>query len=167
MKTKTNYRRAAIQNRQSKIHNSKADSDLAKKVALSCQILAKLGQFKETTGHVSARSANGSAMWIRGRGKEESGLLFTKASEVVLADFNGQKLNPKIVLKTPNESVIHVGFSHPRVADWCDPDRNIAWNLVRGFFARPSFRALAPSTDPGVAPYMLNHMRVTPRGVPG
>ena len=24
-----------------------------------------------------------------------------------------------------------------------------------------------PSTEPGVAPYMLNHMRVTPRGVPG
>ncbi|MBM4262854.1 MAG: class II aldolase/adducin family protein [Deltaproteobacteria bacterium] len=107
MKTKTNYRRATIQYRQSKIQNSKVDADLTKKVALSCQILAKLGQFKETTGHVSARSADGKNMWIRGRGKQESGLLFTKPSEVVLADFNGQKLNPKIVLKTPNESVIH------------------------------------------------------------
>ena len=92
---------------QTKIQNSRADALLAKNVALSCQILAKLGQFKETTGHVSARSANGAAMWIRGRGKEESGLLFTKPSEVVLADFNGQKLDKKSVLKTPNESVIH------------------------------------------------------------
>lgn len=66
-----------------------------------------LGQFKETTGHVSARSADGQNMWIRGRGKEESGLLFTKPSQVVLADFDGHKLDPKIVLKTPNESVIH------------------------------------------------------------
>lgn len=56
---------------------------------------------------MSARSANGKNMWIRGRGQEESGLLFTKPSEVVLADFNGQKIDKKSVLKTPNESVIH------------------------------------------------------------
>ena len=59
---------------KSNMQNRQTDSALAKKIALSCQILAKLGQFKETTGHVSARSANGAAMWIRGRGKEESGL---------------------------------------------------------------------------------------------
>ena len=34
-------------------------------------------------------------MLIRGRGKEESGLLFTKPSEVVAADFDGQKLDQK------------------------------------------------------------------------
>src|SRR5689334_12282233 len=96
-----------IQNRKSKIQNSASDAALAKKVALSCQILAKLGLLKETTGHVSARSAGGRAMLIRGRGKEESGLLFTKPSEVVLADFDGQKLDKKSALKTPNESVIH------------------------------------------------------------
>jgi ribulose-5-phosphate 4-epimerase/fuculose-1-phosphate aldolase len=96
-----------IQNPKSKIQNSKLDAALAKKVALSCQILAKLGLFKETTGHVSARSADGLAMLIRGRGKEESGLLFTKPTEVVLANFEGQKLAKKSVLKTPNESVIH------------------------------------------------------------
>ncbi len=95
-----------IQNPKSKIVNS-IDSALAKKVALSCQILARLGLFKETTGHVSARSAKGAAMLIRGRGKEESGLLFTRPSDVVLAHFDGQKLDKKSVLKTPNESVIH------------------------------------------------------------
>ncbi|MGE5057739.1 MAG: class II aldolase/adducin family protein [Betaproteobacteria bacterium] len=78
---------------------------LAKKVALACQILAKLGLFKETTGHVSARS--GAAMVIRGRGKEETGLLFTRPSDVVLADFDGQTLEKKSILKPPNESVIH------------------------------------------------------------
>ena len=91
----------------SKIQSSKLNAALAKKVALSCQILAKLGLFKETTGHVSARSADGVAMFIRGRGREESGLLFTKPSDVVLANFDGQKLDKKSVLKTPNESVIH------------------------------------------------------------
>jgi ribulose-5-phosphate 4-epimerase/fuculose-1-phosphate aldolase len=91
----------------SKIENLKLDSALAKKVALSCRILAKLGLFKETTGHVSARSATGAAMLIRGRGKEETGLLFTKPADVVLANFDGQRLASKGVLKTPNESVIH------------------------------------------------------------
>jgi 3,4-dihydroxyphthalate decarboxylase len=91
----------------SKIQNSSSDSALAKKVALSCRILAKLGLFKETTGHVSARSTSGAAMLIRGRGKEETGLLFTRPSDVVLANFDGQRLATKGVLKTPNESVIH------------------------------------------------------------
>jgi ribulose-5-phosphate 4-epimerase/fuculose-1-phosphate aldolase len=91
----------------SKIQKSPIDSALAKKVALSCRILAKLGLFKETTGHVSTRSASGAAMLIRGRGKEETGLLFTKPGDVVLADFDGHKLDKKSLLKTPNESVIH------------------------------------------------------------
>jgi len=55
-------------------------------VALSCRILAKLGLFKETTGHVSARNGK-DQMLIRGRGPRETGLLFTKPSDVLLADF--------------------------------------------------------------------------------
>jgi ribulose-5-phosphate 4-epimerase/fuculose-1-phosphate aldolase len=46
-------------------------------------------------------------MLIRGRGKEESGLLFTKPSDVVAADFDGRMLRDKAGLKTPNESCIH------------------------------------------------------------
>lgn len=80
---------------------------LAKKVALSCQILAKLGLFKETTGHVSARSADGMSMWIRGRGREETGLLFTKPKDIVRADFDGQRVQKNGALKPPNESCIH------------------------------------------------------------
>ncbi len=33
---------------------------------------------------------------------------------------------PNSSLRT-SESVIQVGFSQPRVADWCEPERNIAW----------------------------------------
>jgi hypothetical protein len=54
--------KTTIQNPKSKIQNSPSDAALAKKVALSCQILAKLGLFKETTGHVSARSGDGKRM---------------------------------------------------------------------------------------------------------
>lgn len=91
----------------SKFQNSKVDAASAKKVALSCQILAKLGMFKETTGHVSARSADGANMLIRGRGRDETGLLFTKASDVVLADLDGKRVRKTGILKPPNESVIH------------------------------------------------------------
>lgn len=91
----------------SKIQSSEANAGLAKKVALSCRILAKLGLFKETTGHVSARSADSQAMLIRGRGKQESGLLFTTAADIVLADFEGRKLKRNGRLATPNESCIH------------------------------------------------------------
>jgi ribulose-5-phosphate 4-epimerase/fuculose-1-phosphate aldolase len=96
-----------IPNSKFQMQNRQGDARLAKNVALSCQILAKLGLFKETTGHVSARRTSGAAMLIRGRGREESGLLFTKARDVVAADFAGQKLDKRSVLKTPNESVIH------------------------------------------------------------
>jgi ribulose-5-phosphate 4-epimerase/fuculose-1-phosphate aldolase len=97
----------AIQNPKSKIQNVQSDTALAEKIALSCRILAKLGLFKETTGHVSARGADGKSMLIRGRGREETGLLFTKPRDIVRADFNGRKLEKKSALKPPNESCIH------------------------------------------------------------
>jgi ribulose-5-phosphate 4-epimerase/fuculose-1-phosphate aldolase len=43
----------------------KKNASLARKVALSCRILAKLGLLKETTGHVSARNST-DQMVIRG-----------------------------------------------------------------------------------------------------
>ncbi|HEX2385862.1 MAG TPA: class II aldolase/adducin family protein [Candidatus Binatia bacterium] len=83
------------------------DAALAKKVALSCRILAKLGLFKETTGHVSARNPDGATMLIRGRGGSETGLLFTRPADIVLADFDGAPLKNRAGLKTPNEACIH------------------------------------------------------------
>ena len=80
---------------------------LAAKVALSCRILAKLGLFKETTGHVSARGAGGGSMLIRGRGKEEKGLLFTGPRDIVATDFDGRPVREKGRLHPPNESCIH------------------------------------------------------------
>ncbi len=74
---------------------------------MSCRILAKLGLFKETTGHVSARSADGKFMWIRGRGREETGLLFTRPKDIVRADFDGQRAQKNGDLKPPNETCIH------------------------------------------------------------
>ncbi|MGE5216126.1 MAG: class II aldolase/adducin family protein [Chloroflexota bacterium] len=79
---------------------------MIKKVALSCRILARLDLFKETTGHVSARSGDGKSMLIRGRGPEETGLLFTRPKDIVRAGFDGQRAQIT-GLKPPNESCIH------------------------------------------------------------
>jgi len=84
----------------------KKNASLARKVALSCRILAKLGLFKETTGHVSARNDT-DRMLIRGRGPAETGLLFTMPGDIILADFAGKSLERKAGLKPPNEAVIH------------------------------------------------------------
>lgn len=46
-------------------------------------------------------------MLIRGRGGDESGLLYTRAADVVRSDFDGAPLKARAGLKTPNEACIH------------------------------------------------------------
>jgi hypothetical protein len=46
-------------------------------------------------------------MLIRGRGPKETGLLFTKPSDVIVADLDGRNRDKKAGLKPPNEAVIH------------------------------------------------------------
>jgi 3,4-dihydroxyphthalate decarboxylase len=138
--------------------NIKADPALTKKVALSCRILAKLGLFKETTGHVSARNPDGGTMLIRGRGGSETGLLYTRPADIVLADFDGVPLKNRAGLKTPNESCIHgeiykrrpqaggVVHAHPP---------SIVLASMAGIALRPIFGGYDPQG-----------MRIAVRGVP-
>ena len=56
---------------------------------------------------MSARNRDGQSMLIRGRGGDETGLLFTAPSDIVLADFEGAVLKKRGDLKTPNEACIH------------------------------------------------------------
>ena len=135
----------------------KTDLSLARKVALSCRILAKLGMFKETTGHVSARLGN-AHMLIRGRGPKETGLLFTKPSDVLVADLDGRNQDKKAGLKPPNEAVIHgeiykarphaaaVVHAHPPAVVLCS---------MAGIELRPIFGGYDP-----------NSMRLALKGIP-
>jgi ribulose-5-phosphate 4-epimerase/fuculose-1-phosphate aldolase len=151
-------RRTTIQNPKSTIQNLPSDAALAKKVALSCQILAKLGLFKETTGHVSARSGDGKHMLIRGRGKEENGLLFTTAKDVVLADFDGQRIAKDGILKPPNESCIHGELykAHPNVGAVVHAHpASIVLTSMAGIELRPIFGGYDPRA-----------MRLAIRGIP-
>jgi len=135
----------------------KTDTSLARKVALSCRILAKLGMFKETTGHVSARLGDGH-MLIRGRGPNETGLLFTKPRDVIVADLDGRNQDKKAGLKPPNEAVIHgeiykaqsnaaaVVHAHPPSVVLCS---------MAGIELRPIFGGYDP-----------NSMRLALKGIP-
>lgn len=135
----------------------KSDPTLARKVALSCRILAKLGMFKETTGHVSARLDHG-RMLIRGRGRKETGLLFTKPGDIIVADLDGRKQDRKAGLKPPNEAVIHgeiykarsnaaaVVHAHPPAVVLCS---------MAGIELRPIFGGYDPSS-----------MRLALKGIP-
>lgn len=135
----------------------KTDASLARKVALSCRILAKLGMFKETTGHVSARLGD-DHMLIRGRGPNETGLLFTKPSDVIVADLDGRNQDKKAGLKPPNEAVIHgeiykarsnaaaVVHAHPPSVVLCS---------MAGIELRPIFGGYDP-----------NSMRLALKGIP-
>jgi ribulose-5-phosphate 4-epimerase/fuculose-1-phosphate aldolase len=150
--------RTTIQNPKSKIQNSPSDAALAKKVALSCQILAKLGLFKETTGHVSARSSDGKRMLIRGRGREERGLLFTTAKDVVLSDFDGHRISKGGILKPPNESCIHGELykAHPHLGAVVHAHpAAIVLTSMAGIELRPIFGGYDPRA-----------MRLAIRGIP-
>ena len=151
-------RRTTIQNPKSTIQNLPSNAALAKKVALSCQILAKLGLFKETTGHVSARSGDGKHMLIRGRGKDETGLLFTTVKDVVLADFDGQRMAKDGILKPPNESCIHGELykAHPNVGAVVHAHpASIVLTSMAGIDLRPIFGGYDPRA-----------MRLAIRGIP-
>jgi ribulose-5-phosphate 4-epimerase/fuculose-1-phosphate aldolase len=81
-------------------------SDLRKKVALSCRILAMQGLVKETTGHVSAR-IDSQNIFVRGRGSQETALLFTTEQDILHTDLDGHVIGADGPVGIPNEFSIH------------------------------------------------------------
>ncbi len=157
-RTESRLKAVARAARKSPGTNPKADAALARKVALSCRILAKLGLFKETTGHVSARSPGGRTMLIRGRGGSETGLIFTRPDDIVLSDFDGAPLKNRAGLKTPNEACIHgeIYKSRPEAGGvvHAHPPAIVLTSMA-GIPLRPIFGGYDPQA-----------MRIALRGVP-
>ena len=81
--------------------------DIREKVALSCRILAMEGLVEGILGHVSARIGDGSEMLIRCRSAEESGVLFTKGSDVRRVDLDGRGTHLGEGYEVPKELPIH------------------------------------------------------------
>lgn len=80
--------------------------ELREKVALSCRILAGEGLVEGILGHVSARVGAGE-MLIRCRSDEESGVIFTRDSDVRLVDLDGKGPHLGGRHEVPKELPIH------------------------------------------------------------
>lgn len=86
-----------------------ADSleELRTKVTLACRILALTGLMRDTLGHVSVRIPGSEEMFIRCRGDEESGLLFTEESDIRRVTFDGKGPDLEGMFSPPGELPIH------------------------------------------------------------
>ena len=69
--------------------------ELRWKVATACRILGMHGLVHESTGHVSARIPGTDEMFVRCRGGDERGLLFTDVDNVRRVDA-GTRLRPLV-----------------------------------------------------------------------
>lgn len=91
--------------------------ELQMKVAISCRILGMLGLVRDTTGHVSARIPGTDEMWIRCRGGDEYGLVFTDTHQIRRVNFDGEGPGMDSAHAAPAETPIHgeIYRAHPEV----------------------------------------------------
>jgi ribulose-5-phosphate 4-epimerase/fuculose-1-phosphate aldolase len=141
-----------------------AQTELKRKVALACRILAMQGLVKETTGHVSARIPGTVRMLIRARGRDETGLLFTSEAEILETDFDGSDVPAGAALGKPQELPIHgesykarpdvmsVVHAHPSAILLCG---------IAGVELRPIFGAF----DPSALKLAMDGVPVYPRSI--
>ncbi|HEY1375005.1 MAG TPA: class II aldolase/adducin family protein [Candidatus Binatia bacterium] len=90
------------------------ENSLKELLALSCRILGKLNMTKEPSGHVSARVPGSDKIFIKARGRGESGLRFVQARDFITVDPNGKKLEGPDDLDVPQEVYIHTAVYRAR-----------------------------------------------------
>lgn len=91
-----------------------ADQETRELVAKSCRILGGLGLTKAATGHVSGLSPDGKYVLIRARGRDERGVRYTTAEEIIAVDFDGKKIDGPDGLEAPQEVFIHTALYKAR-----------------------------------------------------
>jgi L-fuculose-phosphate aldolase len=82
--------------------------DLRELVAKSCRMLGEMDITKEASGHVSVRVDEPDRMLIKGKGRGQSGLRFTQPDDIILVDFDANKVEGREDLQPPAESFIHI-----------------------------------------------------------
>jgi L-fuculose-phosphate aldolase len=82
--------------------------DLRELVAKSCRTLGEMDITKEATGHVSVRLDEPNRMLIKGKGRGQTGLRFTQPDDIILVDFDANKVEGREDLQPPSESFIHI-----------------------------------------------------------
>jgi 3,4-dihydroxyphthalate decarboxylase len=83
-------------------------------LASACRILGKLNMTKEPSGHVSARVPGREAIFIKARGRGESGLRFVAPRDFITVGLDGKKLEGPDDLDVPQEVFIHTGIYRSR-----------------------------------------------------
>ncbi len=85
-----------------------ADPALIELVARACRVLGKLDITHAAFGHVSCRLGDSDTMLIKGKGPDEVGLRYTRASDILTVDFNADKVAGAEGLQPPSESYLHL-----------------------------------------------------------
>ncbi|HEY4134575.1 MAG TPA: class II aldolase/adducin family protein [Alphaproteobacteria bacterium] len=84
-----------------------ADQDARELIAKACRVVGRLNLTKGATGHISQLSADGRRIFIRGRGREEVGVRYTTAAQVMAVDLDGKQIDGAEGLAAPQEVYIH------------------------------------------------------------
>lgn len=82
-------------------------TDLRRRVAVGCRILALAGLCEDVLGHVSVRVEH-DVVLVRSRGPDERGLLFTTPDDVIACSLDGVRLDERATHALPNELPIHL-----------------------------------------------------------
>lgn len=82
--------------------------DLKELIAQACRTMGEMEITKEALGHVSVRLEEPNRMLIKGKGPGEAGLRFTQPDDVILVDFDANKIEGRDDLQPPSESFIHI-----------------------------------------------------------
>jgi ribulose-5-phosphate 4-epimerase/fuculose-1-phosphate aldolase len=138
-------------------------SDLRKKVAISCRILAMQGLVKETTGHVSAR-VDENHIVIRGRGSAETALLFTTEDDVLHTDLEGKILSEGANVGLPAEFSLHAEVYKARPDAGCVVHAHPPGILMCGL-TDLELKPLFGAYDPSALKLAVDGVPVYPRSV--
>jgi ribulose-5-phosphate 4-epimerase/fuculose-1-phosphate aldolase len=139
-------------------------TELKRKVALACRILAMQGLVKETTGHVSARIPGTDRMLIRARGRDETGLLFTSEAEILETDFDGSDVPDRAPLGKPQELPIHGESYKARPDAACVVHAHPLSILLCGI-AGVELRPIFAAYDPSALKLALEGVPIYPRAI--
>lgn len=138
--------------------------DRRMKVAISARILGMLGLVQGTAGHVSARVPGADEMWIRCRGGDEYGLMFTGLHNVRRVDFDGTGAGLGPEHASPDETPIHGEIYRARPDVQAVVHAHPYYALLCGV-TELDFRPIFGAFDPSALDIVLRGVPVFPRAV--
>ena len=138
--------------------------ELRLKVAISCRILGMLDLVRGTTGHVSARVPNSEEMFVRCRGGDEYGLIFTGLHNIRRLDFDGKGPGLDSAHGAPNETPIHGEIYRHRPEAHAVVHAHPNYALLCGI-TKLEFRPVFGAYDPSALDIIQKGIPVFPRSV--